>query len=75
LNQSELFLNRLNNLKLGIYKKAMIFVDNSGYDFILGILPFARYLLKGGTKVVLAANTFPSVNDITVQMFNDRLVN
>ncbi|KAI9099415.1 fumble-domain-containing protein [Phlyctochytrium arcticum] len=48
------------------YRKAVIFVDNSGADIILGILPFARYLLSKGTHVVLAANTDPSVNDITV---------
>ena len=48
------------------YQKAVIFVDNSGADIVLGIIPFARYLLSKGTKVVLAANTSPSVNDITV---------
>ncbi|KND02525.1 pantothenate kinase [Spizellomyces punctatus DAOM BR117] len=48
------------------YRKAVIFVDNSGADIILGIIPFARYLLGKGTTVVLAANTSPSVNDITV---------
>jgi type II pantothenate kinase len=44
----------------------MMFLDNSGADLVLGMLPFARVLLKQGTKVVLAANTSPSVNDITV---------
>ena len=43
----------------------MIFLDNSGADFFFGMLPIARYLLKKGTQVVLAANTWPSVNDIT----------
>ncbi|KAK8698738.1 hypothetical protein V6N13_114846 [Hibiscus sabdariffa] len=47
------------------WKKAVIFVDNSGADVILGILPFARELLKRGTQVVLAANDLPSINDIT----------
>ncbi|XP_039014600.1 damage-control phosphatase At2g17340-like isoform X1 [Hibiscus syriacus] len=47
------------------WKKAIIFVDNSGADVILGILPFARELLKRGTQVVLAANDLPSINDIT----------
>ncbi|KAJ3064126.1 hypothetical protein HDU98_000142 [Podochytrium sp. JEL0797] len=47
------------------YKKAVIFVDNSGADIILGILPFARYLLSKGTTVILAANTRPSINDVT----------
>ncbi|CAN0926990.1 Damage-control phosphatase At2g17340 [Linum grandiflorum] len=44
---------------------AIIFVDNSGADIILGILPFARELLRRGTQVVLAANDLPSINDIT----------
>jgi hypothetical protein len=30
-----------------------------------GMLPLARELLKRGTEVVLAANTLPSINDIT----------
>ncbi|KAL6271001.1 hypothetical protein ACE6H2_027912 [Prunus campanulata] len=47
------------------WKKAVIFVDNSGADIILGILPFARELLRRGTQVVLAANDLPSINDIT----------
>ncbi|ONK81851.1 uncharacterized protein A4U43_C01F33520 [Asparagus officinalis] len=47
------------------WKKAVIFVDNSGADVILGILPFARELLRHGTKVVLAANDLPSINDVT----------
>lgn len=33
------------------HKCAAIFVDNSGVDIILGILPFARDLLLRGTKV------------------------
>lgn len=47
------------------WKKAVIFVDNAGSDVILGILPFARELLRRGTKVVLAANDMPALNDIT----------
>ncbi|XP_043713470.1 damage-control phosphatase At2g17340-like isoform X5 [Telopea speciosissima] len=47
------------------WKKVVIFTDNSGADVILGILPFARELLRRGTQVVLAANALPSVNDIT----------
>ncbi|XP_010470579.1 PREDICTED: uncharacterized protein At2g17340-like isoform X1 [Camelina sativa] len=33
------------------WKKAVIFVDNSGADIILGILSFARELLLRGTQV------------------------
>ncbi|XP_070042870.1 damage-control phosphatase At2g17340-like [Nicotiana tomentosiformis] len=47
------------------WKKAVIFVDNSGADIILGILPFARELLRHGAQVVLAANDLPSINDVT----------
>ncbi|KAI4339474.1 hypothetical protein MLD38_024416 [Melastoma candidum] len=47
------------------WKKAIICVDNSGADIILGILPFARELLRRGTQVVIAANELPSVNDVT----------
>lgn len=47
------------------WKKVVIFVDNSGADIILGILPFARELLKRGSQVVLATNDLPSINDVT----------
>ncbi|KAJ7955000.1 Pantothenate kinase [Quillaja saponaria] len=47
------------------WKRAVIFVDNSGADIVLGILPFARELLRRGTQVVLAANDLPSINDVT----------
>eukprot|EP00963_Diacronema_lutheri_P013486 scaffold2636_cov340-Pavlova_lutheri.AAC.148 len=47
------------------YHRAVIFCDNSGADVVLGVLPFARALLRLGADVVLAANTSPAVNDIT----------
>ncbi|KAK7278361.1 hypothetical protein RJT34_23389 [Clitoria ternatea] len=47
------------------WKKVIIFVDNSGADIILGILPFARELLRCGSQVILAANDLPSINDVT----------
>ncbi|XP_066588941.1 4'-phosphopantetheine phosphatase [Prorops nasuta] len=47
------------------YTCAAIFVDNSGVDIILGILPFARDLLQRGTKVILCANSMPALNDVT----------
>uniref|UniRef100_A0A3Q7IIH8 Damage-control phosphatase ARMT1-like metal-binding domain-containing protein n=1 Tax=Solanum lycopersicum TaxID=4081 RepID=A0A3Q7IIH8_SOLLC len=65
---------RVENLVRGIFAgnifdlgsaKAVIFVDNSGADVILGILPFARELLRHGAQVVLAANDLPSINDVT----------
>lgn len=58
-----------------IYKKALLFVDNSGADIVLGMLPFARELLKGGVagEVVIAANTLPSINDITAAELDEML--
>lgn len=49
----------------GHYKKAVMIIDNSGADAVLGIIPFVRELLRDGTKVVLAANSLPAINDIT----------
>lgn len=47
------------------YKSVLIFVDNSGFDYILGIIPFARELLRNGAKVIICANTSPALNDLT----------
>uniref|UniRef100_A0A8D0AJD3 4'-phosphopantetheine phosphatase n=1 Tax=Sander lucioperca TaxID=283035 RepID=A0A8D0AJD3_SANLU len=44
---------------------AMFFVDNSGVDIILGVMPFVRELLSRGTEVVLASNSGPALNDVT----------
>eukprot|EP00955_Chlamydomonas_euryale_P028638 301758-Chlamydomonas_euryale.AAC.1 len=42
-----------------------MFVDNSGADIVLGMLPLARELLRAGSEVVLVANSLPAINDIT----------
>ena len=47
------------------HRCATIFIDNSGVDIILGILPFVRDLLQRGTKVILCANSMPALNDVT----------
>lgn len=47
------------------HKCAAIFVDNSGLDVILGVLPFARELVKRGTEVILCSNSAPALNDVT----------
>lgn len=47
------------------HKRALIFVDNSGADVVLGMLPLARELLRRGTEVVLVANSLPAINDVT----------
>lgn len=49
------------------WQKAVILVDNAGSDFVLGVLPFARELIKCGVRVVLAANELPALNDITAE--------
>ena len=48
------------------YRQAMFFCDNAGPDFLLGVLPFCRLLAKMGTRVGIAANRLPALNDITV---------
>jgi len=48
------------------WSKAVAFADNAGSDFILGLMPLARELALCGTKIVLAANEAPSLNDVTV---------
>jgi len=48
-----------------VCRKVLFFVDNAGADFVLGCLPFAKYLAERGAVIVLAANSRPSLNDIT----------
>jgi len=48
------------------WSKAVVFVDNAGSDFILGVMPLVRELALCGTRIVLAANELPALNDITV---------
>jgi damage-control phosphatase, subfamily II, stand-alone protein len=48
------------------YIKAVYFIDNAGSDFLLGAIPMIRWLAGRGTKVVLAANDRPTLNDMTI---------
>jgi uncharacterized protein with ATP-grasp and redox domains len=48
------------------HRKAVFFVDNAGSDFMLGVLPMVRWLARRGTRVVLAANDRPTLNDMTI---------
>lgn len=48
------------------HTKAVIFVDNAGADFVLGMTPLARYLAQRGTQVILVANELASLNDMTI---------
>ncbi len=47
------------------WAKTIVFVDNTGADFILGVMPLVRELAAHGTQIVLAANELPSLNDVT----------
>ena len=47
------------------HRCAAIFIDNSGVDVVLGVLPFTEFLLSRGTSVMLCANNRPVLNDVT----------
>lgn len=49
------------------WTKAVVFVDNAGADFVLGVMPFVRQLALHGTMIVLGANQRTVLNDITVE--------
>ena len=55
------------------WSKAVLFLDNAGVDFVLGVMPLARELGLAGTKIVLAANELPSLNDITADETADAM--
>ena len=55
----------LERLRGPAHRHAVLFVDNAGPDVLLGMLPLGRFLLQRGTRVTLAANTTPSLNDVT----------
>lgn len=57
----------IQRLKGKPHKCAAIFVDNSGMDVVLGVVPFALELIKRQTKVLLCANSKPVLNDVTYQ--------
>lgn len=48
------------------YGKMVFFIDNAGSDFLLGALPMMRWMARRGTRVVLAANELPTLNDMTI---------
>lgn len=47
------------------YRHAVFFIDNAGADILLGCIPLARWILRHGTRLTLAANSGPALNDIT----------
>jgi len=40
------------------HKCCAIFVDNSGLDAVLGIIPFARELIRNGTEVKICFSNY-----------------
>ncbi len=62
IDQFDAFALRANTAQ---WKKCVFFVDNAGADFCLGAIPFMRWLARRGTKVVLATNERPTLNDMT----------
>ena len=52
------------------HRKAVFFIDNAGSDFLLGAVPMIRWLAGRGTRVVLAANERPTLNDMTIHDVN-----
>jgi type II pantothenate kinase len=48
-----------------LHRQCIFFTDNAGSDFVLGVLPFCRLLAKRGTRVLIAANESPALNDMT----------
>jgi len=55
------------------WKQALFFVDNAGTDIVLGVIPTVREMARAGTRVVMAANERPALNDITVGELNPLL--
>jgi type II pantothenate kinase len=51
----------------GAYRHVVMFVDNAGGDILLGCLPLARWMVRQGARVTLAANSAPALNDITAR--------
>jgi uncharacterized protein with ATP-grasp and redox domains len=56
------------------HAKAIVFVDNAGADVCLGMIPFIRELIRRGTEVVVAANSVPSINDITALELEEQII-
>ncbi|QOJ15283.1 MAG: DUF89 family protein [Planctomycetia bacterium] len=47
------------------YRRVLMFVDNAGADVVLGCLPLVGWMLRRGSRVTLAANSRPALNDVT----------
>jgi type II pantothenate kinase len=65
VDQFEAFADGMLGGGKAAYRQALFFCDNAGSDFVLGVMPFCRLLAKRGTRVVIAANRLPALNDMT----------
>jgi type II pantothenate kinase len=63
----------IERLEAGAYRRALIFVDNSGTDIVLGVMPLVREFARRGMPVVMAANSTAALNDITIDELNGLL--
>ena len=57
----------------GRWRQVLFFVDNAGADIVLGVLPLVREMARAGIRVVLAPNSSPALNDITIDELNPLL--
>ncbi|XP_022647683.1 pantothenate kinase 4-like [Varroa destructor] len=62
------WISRMKDNAAPPYRRVAIFIDNCGFDLVLGVIPFARELLKcQQTSVILCANSRPALNDVTIE--------
>lgn len=47
-------------------RRVVFFIDNAGSDFLLGAVPLIRCMAKRDTRVIIAANERPTLNDMAI---------
>src|SRR5205814_2110928 len=55
------------------YRQILFFADNAGLDIVTGVIPTIRELARQGMNAVLAVNSAPALNDITIDELNPLL--
>ncbi len=60
--------------RMGVHRRCLFFVDNAGPDIVLGVIPFVREMARLGTRIILAANSAPALNDITAVELSELLL-
>ena len=63
---ANLLFSQLATRNSQLHHHCVFFIDNAGSDFLLGAIPMIRYLARRGTRVTIAANERPTLNDMTV---------